>query len=439
MAFWVKVRRDQNTTQPKVYTHGTVPSSQLLIFTEQFPYGNSEPFLQTELEFLSLKFESIKIIPLIANGETKRILPSNVTVEVSFAKNRNGFASNLVNLFRFFSPTVFCAELFKRFKRIANPRALKRFLRASFHCFQVQNWLDAYLKNTDKNTKILCYTYFLTGITLGIGLIKKQQQIKLVSRVHGFDVYANDYPGRYIPYQKQALACLDALLPISQHALDHLQQQHGQLACTAIVSHLGIKPSGLRNITHEKQGLSIVTCSSLIPLKRVHLLIEGIALFCQQAPSQKVQWQHFGDGPLRQEIEQLAKAKLSSAVSWEIKGQIAQQAIFAHYQNQPIDLFVNLSTTEGIPVSIMEAYSYGIPAIATDVNGVPEIVNNENGILLPVDITAREVANALTQYTQLSQLAKENKRLAAFYTWQQNFNAEKNYTLFADFLHHQCI
>lgn len=423
----------------KVYTRDIVPSSQLLIFTEQFPYGNSEPFLQTELEFLSRKFESIKIIPLIVKGETKRILPSNVTVITSFAQNRMGLASNIVNLLHILIASVFYKELIKRFGRIAQPRALKRFLRASFHCVQVQHWLGAYLKTADPTTKTLCYTYFLTGITLGIGLIKEQQQLKLVSRVHGFDVYENDYPGRYIPYQKQALDHLDALLPISQHALTHLQQQFGELNSISIVSRLGIKPSGFVNRIGENQPLSIVTCSSLISLKRVHLLIEGMTLFSQQNPHLKIKWQHIGDGPLRQPIEQQAKAELPAPVSWEIKGQISQQAIFAHYQQQPIDLFVNLSTTEGIPVSIMEAYSCGIAAIATNVNGVPEIVNSENGILLPVDITAQDVANALTQYTQLSQQAKQNKRLAAFHTWQDRFNAEKNYALFTEFLYHQLI
>ena len=88
-----------------------MPSSQLLIFTEQFPYGNSEPFLQTELEFLSRKFESIKIIPLIVKGETKRILPSNVTVITSFAQNRMGLASNIINLFRILIASVFYKEL----------------------------------------------------------------------------------------------------------------------------------------------------------------------------------------------------------------------------------------------------------------------------------------------------------------------------------------
>ena len=45
----------------------------------------------------------------------------------------------------------------------------------------------------------------------------------------------------------------------------------------------------------------------------------------------------------------------------------------------PVDLFLTVSANEGIPVSIMEAQSFGIPVIATDVGGISEIVNNVNG------------------------------------------------------------
>lgn len=50
------------------------------------------------------------------------------------------------------------------------------------------------------------------------------------------------------------------------------------------------------------------------------------------------------------------------------------------------DLFVNMSLSEGIPVSIMEAISFGIPIIATNVGGNAEIVNDETGVLIPVNI-----------------------------------------------------
>ena len=45
------------------------------------------------------------------------------------------------------------------------------------------------------------------------------------------------------------------------------------------------------------------------------------------------------------------------------------------------DVFILPSYTEGLPVSILEAMSYGLPILSTPVGGIPEVVNESNGIL----------------------------------------------------------
>ena len=49
---------------------------------------------------------------------------------------------------------------------------------------------------------------------------------------------------------------------------------------------------------------------------------------------------------------------------------------------QEFDLFMNVSSSEWLPVSIMEAFSFVIPALVTAVGGNPEIVQEGAGILL---------------------------------------------------------
>src|SRR5690606_434106 len=89
---------------------------------------------------------------------------------------------------------------------------------------------------------------------------------------------------------------------------------------------------------------------------------------------------------------------------------------------------INTSSSEGIPVSMMEAMSLGIPCIGTDVGGVAEIIQDEiNGFLMPTDPTAEIVSNYLQNYIDLSIEGKRQFRLNAFHTWQEKFNAENNY------------
>ena len=51
------------------------------------------------------------------------------------------------------------------------------------------------------------------------------------------------------------------------------------------------------------------------------------------------------------------------------------------YKN--LDVYVNTSIHEGIPMSVLEAMSYGLPVVAANVGGLPEIIKNGvNGFLI---------------------------------------------------------
>ena len=79
----------------------------------------------------------------------------------------------------------------------------------------------------------------------------------------------------------------------------------------------------------------------------------------------------------------------------------------------------------------MEAISFGIPVIATDVGGTGEIVSDgENGFLLKPDFETKELADLVLRFCEM--LEEEYAVLCekARNTFLQKFEAEKNYTLF---------
>ena len=108
-------------------------------------------------------------------------------------------------------------------------------------------------------------------------------------------------------------------------------------------------------------------------------------------------------------------------------GQIPNDELLKFYSLNKIDLFINTSSTEGIPVSIMEAQSFGIPVIATDVGGVKEVVKDGTGSLLPVDFNPSALAKLIQYYADLSEDEQEIISKNAFINWESNFKASDNY------------
>ena len=105
------------------------------------------------------------------------------------------------------------------------------------------------------------------------------------------------------------------------------------------------------------------------------------------------------------------------------------------YAEKHFDLFINVSESEGIPVSIMEAMSFGIPVIATDVGGTSEIVENcYNGVLIEPEFIPGEVAGIIIN---LSNSDNSDMRSAARKSWEKKYNAVNNYRKFYEDLEKQ--
>jgi len=117
--------------------------------------------------------------------------------------------------------------------------------------------------------------------------------------------------------------------------------------------------------------------------KGVKYLIEAVMLLIKSGEPCRLLI--IGDGPKRKEFEGLIKGK-------GFKDNIILTGFQTNIEKwiPAFDIFVLPSLTEGTPVALLEAMSYGIPVIATHVGGVPKVIENgTNGILInPADSKA---------------------------------------------------
>jgi glycosyltransferase involved in cell wall biosynthesis len=115
----------------------------------------------------------------------------------------------------------------------------------------------------------------------------------------------------------------------------------------------------------------------LAPEKGIPVLLEAFAPLAHERPD--LQLVIVGDGRERGELERLAQ-RLHIEHAVEFLGyQDAVESILV-----TLDLFVLPSLTEGIPLALLEAMGAGLPAVATAVGGVPEVIENGvSGVLVP--------------------------------------------------------
>lgn len=118
-----------------------------------------------------------------------------------------------------------------------------------------------------------------------------------------------------------------------------------------------------------------------------------------------------GDGPLRGEVEsRIADLGLTDSVV--LTGALAPDDVVRHYVSA--DVVVLASFSEGAPVVLMEAMSYGRPVVATNVGGVSELVEHgRTGTLVaPGDAGAlsRAIADVLDDRDRAAAMGEAARR-----------------------------
>ena len=89
-----------------------------------------------------------------------------------------------------------------------------------------------------------------------------------------------------------------------------------------------------------------------------------------------------GEGPMKEELKGLTR-KLSLEADVRFTGQLDREAVRQHLQS--VHAFVLPSRYEAFGVVLIEAMACGLPVIASQAGGAPEIVRDDNGMLVPPD------------------------------------------------------
>lgn len=403
----------------------------IILITAAYPYGKDEiSFIEPELPYLMNKAR----VSILSRNEAGKMI-GNVPEKIKVYRIRNHRSENIYRVILCLFSPVFYKEI--GYIWCKKRRHIWKNIKEALFTLAIAERTSSYIRNICRSfsaeDEIALYTYWFDEATLAACLFRernKERNIHVVSRIHGCDLYEERTDTGYQPYMRQIDQMIDRVCFISRQGLAYYQEHY---ACSASdkyrLCYLGTNRMGEGQ--WEKTGtLRIVSCSHIIALKRVGLIVEALA----NIHTIRINWTHFGSGDEEGQVKKLAKELLSKKenIHYCFMGNVQNEAIHRAYIENEYDCFLSLSSTEGLPVSMMEALSYGIPIVATNVGGVSEIIDPECGILLKANPSGREAAEALERFFEMSPQEMLRKRMAAKKMWERQFNAEENFTAFAE-------
>jgi colanic acid/amylovoran biosynthesis glycosyltransferase len=362
----------------------------LLYVASSFPYGQNDTFFAPEVRELVRQGVDVLAVPVRPRGplttpDAESLSTRNPLLDREIARaaiaevlqSPAGAVAALLLLFRSPSPNVLIRNL------VAFPKAL---------------WL-ARLARTWQADHIHAHW---AGPPSTVALI--------ASRLSGvpwsFTAHLADIQARNLLYEKCSSA---AFVRFIAHAMEDLMRRcaPGVDESTWTVLRLGIEVPPARTGPPPSNDPPIVLFAARFdPEKRHSILLEAVATLYREG--ERLQLWLAGSGRLLPAAKEQAAALGIGSVA-RFLGYVPNSEILEWLAQGRIDVVALPSDWEGVPVSLIEALAYGVPAAATDVGGVAELVGDGCGVLVPEGDPAA-LADAIRRLLHSTQLRVEVSR-----------------------------
>lgn len=389
----------------------------LYLFTTNYPYSTPESFLEEEIKYLSKQFDRVVILAFYGKETPHRPVPDNCeVVRIPLGANRLRYI-----LLGVFHPRTIGA-LAREFFRNRVYQSKTKFYAWGSSGRYINNCLynrklKAIMRGMTKDD--VCYFYWGIGQNL-LSLVLKGK-VHLVSRFHGqWDLWEESYGG-FHSLRTEVAQNLDKAVFIAKKGEAYFKARYPKTP--TVVFPLGTRDNGEQQENPNDGIIRVMSCSSIYPLKRVPLIFEAL----NNLTDYNIEWTHIGDGKDFEQLKEKVKQEKKEHLKVNLPGRLKNSEVLEYYKNNHCDMFVNMSTNEGVPVAIMEAMSFNIPVLATDVGCTCEEVVPQVGELLSSDPTIEEITSKMRKLLSDSYSPRDY--------WKEHYSAAKNYAEFARMLY----
>ena len=413
-------------------------SKECYLFNAFYPYNPGETFLANELDCFEY-FSKVWIYPVLSDPVGQNSFHYRAIQKVDIGVVDDGSSFTLKQKARYSVRALFEKEFWRemplltRTGRMSFANVLKA-LRFTAHGRFCADTVLKHICEESKGSEITLYSYWMNLDAYVAALVKQELQkrniaCKLIVRGHRVDIYEYADATQYIPMRQFIFSAADKLCPICDDGYRYLVDTYSVPTDKMSVQRLGTDDQGLR-ISARSDTFTIFSCAWMRKVKR----LDRLAMALEQIDF-PVRWIHAGDGEEYENVKRILQENQNPLFSWELLGAKTNEEVYDLYRTRDINCFINVSESEGVPVSIMEAMSFGKIIIATDVGGSSEIVlNAQNGLVLPKDFSQEELIEAVNTIRNLPSDAYNKMSHKSREIWEQRCSAEHNYREFAKLL-----
>ena len=395
-------------------------------------------FIWRELPALAAKFDRILLVPFgtKADFDYENIHNKIEVIALPATLCKSLFGKVLLCILGIAAMPFAVFQIVKHLKK-APKSSVAKYQNAIFLSYQLGGDLLALillLMKRPKNSLVLYYWiypfgFLTTTILQKLGICKKS-----IARGHGSDIFAGIQPFPITPLRYAFISKVDSFTFVHEAGRNYFSNYYKIDLSKTFVHRLGVEKR--ENIISKWTGdetIRVLSCAYIVDFKRIPLIAESLALFCNQS-GVKVHWTHIGGGVnLDNYLKQLSSHPL---LTTEFTGSVPKERVVDLMKESNPHLFVHLSRLEGLPVSVMEAMSMGVPCIATSAGGTSELVDSTVGALLPIEVSPQDVANAIREVT--NRIADgEDITVAVNSKFSSMIDNEANSQRFAEFLEQQ--
>ena len=229
-----------------------------------------------------------------------------------------------------------------------------------------------------------------------LGKNKKNNQIGI-----GWEHSHHNGNKKYFNKICQSVRNLDYFVLVSKELYDDYSKvlNNTNCKCVYIPNMVEINVDKLSTLNNH----NLITVSRLSEEKGIYDLIDVVDLVKKDIPN--IQLNLIGDGPLFNDILNYVKEK-SLQDNIHLLGFRESKEVYRYLSKS--SLYVMSSFTESFGIVLLEAFSFGVPAIAFDsASGACEIINNEENGILIANRDKKQMANRIVDYLNNKKLQRE--------------------------------